>query len=183
MARQPGFAALTGSVFAATMLIVVGVFEIIDGITAIVHDNFFVTVRNYTFNLDTTAWGWIHLALGALLLLTGIALMSWRPWAAVAGIVLAGLSAINNFFFLPHYPFWSIVLIAVNVFVIWSLATMLDARMGASREAPAAPAGQQRWPQTSGSSAAADVQERPARHEASTTQQNQQQQPPSMPRG
>jgi hypothetical protein len=76
---------------------------------------------DYTFKLDTTAWGWIHLLLGVLLVGTGYALLSRRAWAGVAAIVLAGLSAIANFLFIPYYPFWSIVVIALDVWVIWSL--------------------------------------------------------------
>ncbi|HEY3506801.1 MAG TPA: hypothetical protein VGN37_28930 [Actinocatenispora sp.] len=168
MAQRGGtVAAMTGWVFASTMMIVVGVFQIIDGITAIFRDNFFVTVRNYTFNLDTTAWGWIHLALGALVLLTGIALMSGRTWAAVTGLVLTSLSAINNFFFLPYYPFWSILVIAADVFIIWSLARMLGAGSGGDtgRRMAAAPTATGRTEYQSGStyqsgSAATDVKPR-----------------------
>ncbi|BCJ28345.1 DUF7144 family membrane protein [Actinocatenispora sera] len=166
MARQTGFAALTGAMFAATMLIMVGVFEIIAGITAIFRNQFFVTVRNYTFNLDTTAWGWIHLALGALLVITGVALMSGRTWAAVTGLVLAALSAINNFFFLPYYPLWAIVVIAVDVFVIWSLATMLGAT-SAARDGEMPPAATGRT-----QSGRSDVKTpRPAGAEQSTRQE------------
>ncbi|GAA4206874.1 hypothetical protein GCM10022220_21370 [Actinocatenispora rupis] len=133
-------AAMTGWVFAATMMIVVGVFQIIDGITAIFKDQFYVNVRNYTFSLDTTAWGWIHVALGALILLTGVFLMSGRTWAAVTGLVLASLSAINNFFFLPYYPLWAILVIAADVFVIWALARMLSAGATSGRDSWVSPA-------------------------------------------
>jgi uncharacterized membrane protein len=169
MARQTGFAALTGAMFAATMLIMVGVFEIVAGVTAIFRDQFFVTVRNYTFDLDTTTWGWVHLVLGALLVITGVALMSGRTWAAVTGLVLAALSAINNFFFLPYYPLWAIVVIAVDVFVIWSLATMLSAT-GAADDGELPPAATGRT-----QSGRADVKappaatEQPARHEPPVT--------------
>jgi hypothetical protein len=110
-----------GVVFAATMLLIIGTFQAIAGLVAIFDDEFYVVGREYTFKLDTTAWGWIHLLLGILLAVSGWALFSRKAWAGVTAIVLAGLSAIANFFFIPYYPFWSIVVIALDVWVIWSL--------------------------------------------------------------
>src|SRR5215207_6456152 len=96
-----------GVVFAATMLLIIGTFQVIAGLVAIIDDEFYVVGREYTFELDTTAWGWIHLLLGILLAVCGWALFARRAWAGVTAIVLAGLSAIANFFFIPYYPFWS----------------------------------------------------------------------------
>jgi len=110
-----------GITFAGTMLILIGMFQAIDGLVAIVNDDFFVVSKNYTFDLDTSAWGWIHLLLGILLLLAGYGLMSGATWAAAVAIVLAVLTAIENFFFIPYYPFWSILVIALCVWVIWAL--------------------------------------------------------------
>jgi hypothetical protein len=118
---QPSGWAVGGLAFAASALILVGVFQIIDGIVAIANDDFFVRTRNYTFDLDLTAWGWIHLLLGILALAVGIGLFRRAPWAGVGGIAIAMLSAINNFFFLPYYPIWSVVIIALAVWVIWAL--------------------------------------------------------------
>jgi hypothetical protein len=113
--------ALGGIAFGGTVLIMVGAFEIIAGLVAIFDDSFYVIRANYTFDLDTTAWGWIHLILGIALLCTGFGLFSRSTWAGVTAIVLAAVSATANFFFIPYYPLWSIVVIALNVWVIWSL--------------------------------------------------------------
>ena len=113
--------AVGGYAFAIVMLIIIGVFQAIAGLVAIIDDDFYVVGQNYTFNFDTTGWGWIHLLLGLLLILVGYFLYAGAAWAVVTGIVLAGLSAIANFFFIPYYPFWSIVLIALDVWVIWAL--------------------------------------------------------------
>jgi hypothetical protein len=113
--------AVGGITFAACILTLIGAFQVIAGLTAIFNDNFFVVARNYTFDLDTTAWGWIHLLVGVLMLATGFGLFGRRAWAAVAAIFLALLSAVVNFFFIPYYPFWSILVIALDVWVIWSL--------------------------------------------------------------
>ena len=110
-----------GIIFAATILIMVGVFQAIAGLVAIIDDEFYVVTRNYTFDLDTSGWGWIHLLIGLALVATGWALFARQTWAGVAAIVLAMLSAIANFFFIPYYPFWSILLIALDVWVIWAL--------------------------------------------------------------
>jgi hypothetical protein len=113
--------AVGGVVFAATMLLIIGVFHAIAGLVAIFDDEFYIVGREYTFKLDTTAWGWIHLLMGLLLVGAGWGLFARKAWAGVAAIVLAGLSAIANFFFIPYYPFWAIVVIALDVWVIWSL--------------------------------------------------------------
>ena len=113
--------AVGGIVFAATMMMLVGTFQVIAGLVAILDDNFFVVSRNYTFNLDTTAWGWIHLILGILIICTGYGLFARATWAGVTAIVLLSLSAIQNFFFIPYYPFWSVVIIALDVWIIWAL--------------------------------------------------------------
>ena len=113
--------AVGGVTFAAVVLMLIGFFQVIAGLTAIIDDDFFVVTRNYTFDLDTSAWGWLHLLLGVLLLFTGWGLFSGAGWAVVTGIFLAGLSALANFFFIPYYPFWAILVIALDVWVIWSL--------------------------------------------------------------
>jgi hypothetical protein len=110
-----------GISFAACMLTLIGFFQIIAGLTAIFDDNFFVVTRNYTFDLDTTAWGWVHLIIGVLLVFTGFGLFSRSTWAGVTAILLASLSALANFFFIPYYPFWAILVIALDVWVIWAL--------------------------------------------------------------
>jgi uncharacterized membrane protein len=119
--QEPSGWALSGVVFAASILTMIGLFQVIAGLVAIFDDEFFVVARNYTFDLDTSAWGWIHLLLGILLIVTGYGLFSRQTWAGVTAIVLAMLTAIENFFFIPYYPFWSILVIALAVWVIWAL--------------------------------------------------------------
>jgi hypothetical protein len=113
--------AVGGITFAACVLVLVGMFQAVTGLVAIFDDNFYVVTQNYTFDLDTTAWGWIHLIIGVLLLITGTGLLARQTWAGVTAIFLAMLSAVANFFFIPYYPFWSILVIALDVWVIWAL--------------------------------------------------------------
>ena len=110
-----------GIIFAATMLTLAGIFQIIAGLVAIIDDDFYVVARNYTFDLDVSGWGWIHLIVGIAVLLTGLGLFSRSPWAGVAAIVLATISAVVNFFFIPYYPVWALVVIGLDVWVIWAL--------------------------------------------------------------
>jgi purine-cytosine permease-like protein len=77
-------------VFAATMLIIIGTFQAINGLVAIIDDDFYVVRRNYTFDLDTTGWGWIHLILGIVLIVVGLALYARQEWAAISAVVSPG---------------------------------------------------------------------------------------------
>ena len=121
--------AVGGATFAACMILIIGVFQVISALTAIFDDGFYVVTQHYTFDLDPTAWGWIHLIIGILLVLTGYFLFARRAWAAGVAIGLAMLSAIANFFFIPYYPFWSILEIALAVWVIWSLTRPVAVRV------------------------------------------------------
>ena len=121
--REPeisGWAA-GGIGFAATMMVVIGIFQAIAGLSAIFDDQFYVVTRNYAFDLDVTAWGWIHLLLGILLLVAGYGLYARATWAGLTAMFLAVLSAVATFFIIPYYPFWSILVIALCVWVIWAL--------------------------------------------------------------
>jgi hypothetical protein len=113
--------AIGGLTFAATMLVLIGIFQVIAGLVAIFDDDFYVLTQNYTFDLDTTGWGWIHLIIGIAVILVGYFLYAGATWAGITALVLAVLSAVSNFFFIPYYPFWSIVVIALAVWVIWAL--------------------------------------------------------------
>jgi hypothetical protein len=109
-------------IFGASIMIMIGVFQVISGVAAIFDDEFYVVTENYVFDLDVTVWGWIHLLLGLVILFAGWGIFSGATWARVTGIVLAILIAVANFSFIPYYPIWSIVIIALCVAVIWALA-------------------------------------------------------------
>lgn len=111
-----------GTLFAGFMLFTLGVLAILQGIAAIAKDNVIIRTPNYTYKFDFTTWGWIHLILGALAVVVGIGLLAGAEWARFAGIALAVLNIIANFMWLPYLPIWSIVLIAIDVFIIWALA-------------------------------------------------------------
>jgi hypothetical protein len=120
--RENGWA-LGGTVFAAMMLVFGGVLAILEGIVGIAKDSVYVSTRNYVYKFDVTAWGWIHLALGVVAVLVGFGLLSGAAWARWGGILIAGLNMIANFMFLPYQPVWAVVMIAIDVFIIWALAS------------------------------------------------------------
>ena len=123
---EPRGSVVGGYVFAGVILIMIGTFQAIAGVAGILEDEFYVVTPNYFFELDATAWGWIHLIVGLLVAFAGYALFAGKTWARVVGVTLASLSAIANFFFIPYYPFWAILVIALDVWVIWALTRSLS---------------------------------------------------------
>ncbi|GAA4361594.1 DUF7144 family membrane protein [Angustibacter luteus] len=112
------------SVFAGCLLLTVGVFGFFQGLIAIVNGkDFFVTTPNYFVSFDASQWGWIHLILGILVAGTGLLIFTGNVLARSVGIFLASLQALANFLWLPYYPIWGIIIIALDVFIIWGLAT------------------------------------------------------------
>ncbi|WP_037065753.1 DUF7144 family membrane protein [Pseudonocardia acaciae] len=108
--------------FAGTMLIILGVFQLIEGLVALFNNGFYVVRQNgLVVNVDYNAWGWLHFALGVVGLLVGFGLLTGNTAARVVGVLVAGLSAIANLVFLPAYPVWSTIIIALDVVVIYAI--------------------------------------------------------------
>jgi len=115
-------AAVGWTIFASILLIMIGIFQAISGLVAIVNDTFYVVGEVWIFQFDISTWGWIHLLIGLGLALAGFFLFRGAMWARVVGIIVAAIAAIANFAWLPWYPLWSIIIITVSVFVIWALS-------------------------------------------------------------
>ena len=106
--------------FAGVLMLVVGFWNLIYGIAAIAQSHVFVANAHYVFgNLRT--WGWITLIIAALQILAGIGVMTGNQAARWAGIILVGLNAINQMFFIPAYPFWSLMIIAADIVALYGL--------------------------------------------------------------
>jgi hypothetical protein len=118
---EPAGWAVGFTVFAAIMMLMAGAWQAISGLIAIFENEFYVTTRNYVFQFDATTWGWIHLVVGLIVAFAGWGLLSGQTWARVVGITVAAISATTNFLFIPYYPFWAILIITLDVFVIWAL--------------------------------------------------------------
>lgn len=119
------------AIFAGAALLTVGIFQFLEGVAAAAKDDVFVRTTNYVFEFDLTTWGWIHIILGIVVALVGGAILANQAWAFVAGIVVAVLSALLNFVWMPYYPFWAILIIAFDIAVIWALSTLLGSRRAA----------------------------------------------------
>jgi hypothetical protein len=111
-------------IFAGAALLTVGIFQFLEGVAAAAKDDLFVRTSNYVFSFDLTTWGWIHIVVGILVAVVGGAILAGQRWALLAGIVLAVVSALLNFLWLPYYPVWAVVIIAFDVAVIWALSTI-----------------------------------------------------------
>jgi len=123
-ARRPQATGWVGYVvFAGVMLIMLGGFQVIEGLVAILRDDYYLVTRSgLLLTMDFTAWGWTHLILGAIAVITGIGVLLGQTWARVTGIIIAVLSALANIAFLPAYPIWATIIIALDVLAIYALA-------------------------------------------------------------
>lgn len=111
-----------GVVFAGVLMLVHGLLAVFQGIAAIAGDDVYAQIDDYVYKINLTGWGWILLIVGAGAVATGAGLLKGAAWARAVGIALAALNLVLQFLFLPYAPVWSIVLIAIDVFVIWALA-------------------------------------------------------------
>lgn len=117
-ARPPELGA---NVFAGMLMILVGTFHTVQGLVAVVNDDFYLVRADALFGADLVAWGWFHLTVGVAAVLAGGAAIGGVRWAAPLVNLLAGLSIMASFLWLPHYPLWSVVIVAFDVFVVWAL--------------------------------------------------------------
>ena len=119
--EQKSGVAVGFSMFAAIMLMINGSFQIIAGLAGIFENEFYVRTPNYFLGFDASAWGWIHLIWGVLVLIGGLGLLSGSLWGRTLGVIAAAGSMLVNFAFIPLYPVWSITMIAIAIAVIWAL--------------------------------------------------------------
>ncbi len=105
--------------FAGVLIVLVGIFNFIDGIVAISNAHY---LNSHLVFGNLNSWGWTILILGVIQFLVGLAIIAGQAWAAYVGIFFAVLNAIGQLLYLPSYPLWSIVIIAIDVIVIYGLA-------------------------------------------------------------
>jgi hypothetical protein len=109
------------SVFAAIMLMMIGAFHFMAGLVGLVDDEFYVVTGNWVFEFDATTWGWVHVIGGVLVVLAGLSVLKGHMYGRIIGTFVAAVSAVVNFAWLPYQPWWSILMIALSVAVIWAL--------------------------------------------------------------
>jgi len=111
------------TVFAVAIMLVLGVWQVLAGLTAVVRDGLYVTAATYTYAFSTTAWGWLVVVLGVLMAATGIAVLRGRDWGDTAAVALACLTMVVNFLLILLYPIWPLSIIALAIALIWALTT------------------------------------------------------------
>ena len=119
--KQPSGWAVGWAAFAGLLMIMMGFWWIISGFVALLDSEFYVVTLRWIFQFDISTWGWIHLILGIVILASGCGLFLGAVWARIVGVILAVLAGLLAFGWLPYYPVWAILFIAISVAVIWAL--------------------------------------------------------------
>jgi|SoiMethySBSTD1v2_1073268.scaffolds.fasta_scaffold1906302_2 hypothetical protein len=109
--------------FAISLLIVVGILQILQGLAAVTSDQLYAAAPGQALVMSLNTWGWVHLVMGIIAVAVAVGLFYGKTWARWAGMTIAGLQALAQFLFMPFYASWSIVILALDVAIIWALAT------------------------------------------------------------
>jgi len=108
--------------FGGVMLLMLGAFQVIEGLVALLDDGFYrVRSDGLVVNVDYNTWGWIHIVIGVIGVLAGVGLLAGNMAARIVGVGIAGLSALANLLFMSAHPLWSTILITVDVVVIYAI--------------------------------------------------------------
>lgn len=107
--------------FAAVMMIILGVFNVIEGLVALFKNSYYVVAPSGLLVFNLTGWGWIHLAIGILEVAAGVALFSGASWARVVAVILVSVNAIDQLAFVSAHPVWTTIVIALDVVVVWAV--------------------------------------------------------------
>jgi hypothetical protein len=113
------------TIFGGVGLATVGGFQFLMGLSAALKDTVYVPTPKYVYALDITAWGWIHIIVGVIGIVVGLAILTGAKWALAAGIAIAVVSALSNFMFIPHAPAFAVVIIAFDVVLIWAFSVVM----------------------------------------------------------
>jgi len=119
--ERSGAGAIAGSFLAGSLMIIGGAIAFLNGLAMVIKGGFYTYNSGYVYHWSTKGWGWTHLVLGAVIFAAGACVMLGMVWARVIGVFLAVLAAVASFLTVPFYPVWSIVMIALDVFIIWAL--------------------------------------------------------------
>lgn len=112
-----------GAVFAGIVAFVVGAFNVMDGLVALLRNDYYLVTSQDILVFDFAAWGWIWLVLGLVQIAVGAGILTGRPWARTAGVAMAVVAAIGQLAFLRAFPVWSVIVIALCVLLVYALTT------------------------------------------------------------
>jgi hypothetical protein len=107
--------------FAGIMMIISGTMNALYGLIAAINDDWVVWGDRSSLYLDLSQWGWVHMIVGLVLVLAGFGVFSGNVLARIVGVIVAGLSLIANFLFIPAYPVWALSVVTIDVLIIWAL--------------------------------------------------------------
>jgi hypothetical protein len=107
--------------FASLLMFVRGFFQIFIGIEALVNSKVFVVTESNLAVFNYTAWGWIDIALGVVLLTAAASVAAGNLYGRVIGAVMVSISMLANLAFLPAYPVWSIIALIIDAFILYAL--------------------------------------------------------------
>lgn len=107
--------------FGGCMMVVIGAFNIISGIAALVNNQVFAKGAVTSVLLDLTQWGWVHVLLGAAVVAVGVGVINGSDWARMPAAILLLVNMFSQMAFLPFYPFWSLVIMALDGVVLWAI--------------------------------------------------------------
>ena len=124
-ARRSGWFAMVIGV--GVLLIILGVWNVIDGLTALFAGGFVVADAERVLALEVAAWGWVLLALGVVEVIAGIALFIGARWARVVAVLVAGFNGVVQLAFLAAYPVGAVLIMIVSAVVIWTVIKHGDA--------------------------------------------------------
>jgi hypothetical protein len=110
-------------IFAGVLMMMSGSFSVFQGLAAVIEEEFFVLERDYAFDLDVTTWGWINVVTGVIVFVAGFLVFTGNIIARIIAIIVAMASVVTNFFVIPYFPIWAILIIALDIGIIWALTT------------------------------------------------------------
>ena len=122
MARLATPTAWVGWVFfAASLLVLIGAMQLVQGLGALFNPDFFIATENNVFVFNLTTWGWIHVLLGVVALAAGIGTMAGAGWARIVAVVITVLVMLGSIAYITTFPLWATFVLVVGGFVIYAL--------------------------------------------------------------
>jgi hypothetical protein len=112
--------------FAGTLLILVGGVNVLQGLIALLKDDYFAITKGGLLFADFAAWGTFFLVLGIIEIGVGFGILGVRTWARVLGVTIVMLNTITQFAFIAAFPIWTLASIALNITVIYALMKPLQ---------------------------------------------------------
>jgi hypothetical protein len=107
--------------FAGVMMLLVGGFHAVLGLTAVINDSFYTVSNGYSLEVDVSTWGWLQILGGIIVAFAGALLMSGFLLARIVAVFVVMVSAVSSFSSIPYYPVWNIVIFTIDVAIIWAI--------------------------------------------------------------